>query len=1093
MTYRLGLDLGTNSIGWALWELGENGPKNIIDMGVRIFSDGRSPSKSGSPGDPLAVKRRDARSMRRRRDRFLQRKRNLVNVLIREKLWPKSPSECVHLYSLDPYELREKALYEPLSKEELGRIFLHLCQRRGFKSNRKENSKDKENGIIKQKIEALNKELEAHNTQTIGEYLNANKTNGIRFRGESKFYPERSHYLAEFELIRDKQKKFFPQLNWKEFEKVIFFQRPLKPQQRGTCRYYEDQPRAHKSLPSSHHFRILQELSNLRMIGDHGEIISLSTDEFHTLYEYLDTHKKAKFSQLRKLLGTDFRFNLESERRDKLNGNEIAVDFRKDSLFGKHWDHLDSVEQDNCVECIMEAEDEQEIVQYLEQLSIPLSNQQKKSISEITLPKGVGRYCAQLHRECSKLMYDNFCGYSDALKMLNFNHSLNEGDGSMERLPYYGEAIPESCIVKVAPGQNKEEATFGKIGNPTVHIALNQLRKVMNSLIMKHGKPAEISLELSRDLKLGKKALSQIVSTQTKNKKINDSLRKEIQETHKLASCSRMDIEKLRYYEELRKNNTAAHCPYCGEIIRAEELFQGSIEIEHILPFSRTLDDSRANKTIAHRSCNALKRERSPYEAFGSNPIGFTWEDIQNRSKKLPSNKQWRFTQNAMERFENEESGFLQRQMTDNAYIAKVARRYLTAICPSNKVWGVSGKHTAVLRRKWNLNAFISIDAQKKNRSDHRHHAIDAAVIGLTDRSLVKKIADLNKQDDHQCDFQYLVPPLPGGHSGYQELEKKVKEILPSFKQEHGIQGRFFKETAYGKISIAMLYDTVELQQEDVEKVVPKKKQEALWALSQDVGFNKAKQSFAKECPEIRVLKEYWVTRKPLTQISSLSDFDAPGKNAKNSKGLVDFELRSQIKEYIDSRPGAKLEKVLEEYSRKKGIKHVRYIPKNQEIYEIPSSLIYRERAVRGKGYELDGYAYVDIWRVPTKKAGEYKFEGQFISYFHANQIQRGFFVPDRPHPAAKKMMRLYKQDTLSYHEDDGVKYFRVEGLAPSLKGLDLQPIWATDKNWHDSVNHDSVHGFYKKTGKQNFLSINVLLKKEKVRKITVHQSGGIR
>ena len=65
MNYRLALDLGTTSLGWALIKLNtENQPVAVIKAGVRIFSDGRNPKD----GSSLAVTRRNARAMRRRRD-----------------------------------------------------------------------------------------------------------------------------------------------------------------------------------------------------------------------------------------------------------------------------------------------------------------------------------------------------------------------------------------------------------------------------------------------------------------------------------------------------------------------------------------------------------------------------------------------------------------------------------------------------------------------------------------------------------------------------------------------------------------------------------------------------------------------------------------------------------------------------------------------------------------------------------------------------------------------------------------------------------------------------------------------------------------
>jgi hypothetical protein len=63
-----------------------------------------------------------------------------------------------------------------------------------------------------------------------------------------------------------------------------------------------------------------------------------------------------------------------------------------------------------------------------------------------------------------------------------------------------------------------------------------------------------------------------------------------------------------------------------------------------------------------------------------------------------------------------------------------------------------------MLRRKWGLNNILpdhnfADPAKGKNRKDHRHHAIDAAVIGATSRSLLQK-------DRHRCG------PKRGGRRG---------------------------------------------------------------------------------------------------------------------------------------------------------------------------------------------------------------------------------------------------------------------------------------------------------------------------------------
>ena len=133
---RIGLDIGTTSIGWWLYETDGKGKSaritGVIDGGVRIFSDGRDPKSKAS----LAVDRRLARAMRRRRDRYLRRRVTLMKLLAKSGLMPSDPTEAKALELLDPYELRFKGLDVALSLTHFGRALFHLNQRRGFKSNR---------------------------------------------------------------------------------------------------------------------------------------------------------------------------------------------------------------------------------------------------------------------------------------------------------------------------------------------------------------------------------------------------------------------------------------------------------------------------------------------------------------------------------------------------------------------------------------------------------------------------------------------------------------------------------------------------------------------------------------------------------------------------------------------------------------------------------------------------------------------------------------------------------------------------------------------------------------------------------------------
>ncbi|MCL2293443.1 MAG: hypothetical protein FWC36_01035 [Spirochaetes bacterium] len=89
MNWRLGLDLGTNSIAWVVLKLKEKKPSDFIDTGVRIFSDSREPAGEGRIGDPLAVARRTARGIRKNINRRKLRKSQLVKQLVEDGLFPK--------------------------------------------------------------------------------------------------------------------------------------------------------------------------------------------------------------------------------------------------------------------------------------------------------------------------------------------------------------------------------------------------------------------------------------------------------------------------------------------------------------------------------------------------------------------------------------------------------------------------------------------------------------------------------------------------------------------------------------------------------------------------------------------------------------------------------------------------------------------------------------------------------------------------------------------------------------------------------------------------------------------------------------------
>ena len=114
--YRLGLDVGTNSLGWAVIGLNDDVPSSIIATGVRIFSEGRDAKTKST----LKASRTDKRSARRRRDRFLQRQTFLISEMVKLGLFPSEIAEQKNLELQDPFEIRFKALSEQVPLHHLG-------------------------------------------------------------------------------------------------------------------------------------------------------------------------------------------------------------------------------------------------------------------------------------------------------------------------------------------------------------------------------------------------------------------------------------------------------------------------------------------------------------------------------------------------------------------------------------------------------------------------------------------------------------------------------------------------------------------------------------------------------------------------------------------------------------------------------------------------------------------------------------------------------------------------------------------------------------------------------------------------------------
>ena len=291
MTKILGIDTGTNSLGWAIVEKKAD-EYRLLDKGVNIFQEGVKIEKgieSSKAADCTAHK-----AARVRNYRIKLRKIRLLRILSDAHLCPPLSKAELSTWRLKkeypknelfmqwqgtddesektPYAYRHKCLHECLDFNSmtdryiLGRAFYHIIQRRGFLSNRKDQSGD-DTGKVKESISNLTQEMHDDGYEYLGDYFYSLYNKGEKIRNH--YTARNEHYLAEFKAICEKQKldkNLGPEIV-RQIEKAIFDQRPLKSQkgQVGKCVFEKNKTKCPSSHPMYEEFRMLSFINNIKI------------------------------------------------------------------------------------------------------------------------------------------------------------------------------------------------------------------------------------------------------------------------------------------------------------------------------------------------------------------------------------------------------------------------------------------------------------------------------------------------------------------------------------------------------------------------------------------------------------------------------------------------------------------------------------------------------------------------------------------------------------------------------------------------------------------------------------------------------------
>ena len=843
----LGLDLGVGSIGWCLITLDKDEkPQSILGMGSRIVPLSADDATEFTQGKAITKNkmRTVARTIRKGMDRYQLRREALKKVLREHGMLP--DEALIKLPLLELWELRARAATpgEQLSLTELGRVLLHINQKRGYKHAKAdeaaeaETNKGKETGYVAQ-VKGRYQILKEKG-QTIGQHfageLRANQQTAPRgvyytYRIKEQVYP-REAYIEEYDRIMAVQRTFYPELLTDALigrirDRIIFYQRPLKSckQLVSFCEFEKKEkvirvkhtnkegveeliektitigPKvAPKSSPIFQVCKVWESIHNIRLYYPDGTERELVQEEKQKLFDYLQRNDKLTLKNLYKILGIKDKDEEDKLWCDKLlekgiGGNTTAAILRKalkgydqyEGLLRFNLTTRDSHEVDVIRPIIDESYQNEPLYKFWHILYSIEDREEMRS----ALIGQLGIKAEDLDR-----------GLMDALYKIDF---VKQGYGNKSAkficklLPHLQEGKMYSEAAEAAgvrhsdsmTAQERDERSLleeipllqkNALRQPVVEKILNQMINLVNALKREHGEIDEVRVELARELKMSREEREKATKNNNAREKENKTTAEKIKVYDVTPTKSR--IQKYHLWDE-----SGGECIYCGNSVGIVQFLKGEeIEVEHIIPRSILFDDSMSNKVCACRSCNQEKGNRFAMEFIqskGSEKGYIKRVDRLFHEKKISYSKRQRLLMLPKDLPED----FIERHLRLSQYISREAQGILRK--GIRLVSASEGGVTAKLRQLWGYDNILRDLNLERYRSMGETEVV--TVEHRDGQRTDERIKDWSKRKDHRhhavdalivaCTRQSYIQRLNkvNAEADRQEMDAFIKEQ----QQEH--------------------------------------------------------------------------------------------------------------------------------------------------------------------------------------------------------------------------------------------------------------------------------------------------------------------
>ncbi len=726
--YRLGLDIGIGSVGWAVVSE-KDGIGRIENFGTRIFDSG----ELNKVKRRTSQERRGFRSVRRvqRRRKFRKQSVKLflteIGFLTNDEI-----KKAEENFTADIIPLKVRAIKEKISKSELLNCLIHTCNHRGYKDfyeideDEIENEDEAEEQGNIAAANSFDKNFRKSGCTIVSEYLMKNykvSDGKINFRNkdhkeDERIIIRRKHMEKEIETILEKQSEFYNELteeNRKNIFEIIFRQRAFEdgPGQAGNsyrrykgfidsigrCRFYPEENRGFRNTVIGDLFAGINALSQYRYVNKETGEVGLTPEIAKILIDEILKKGNLNKTEAKKLLKKE---NIE------IYGSK-DVDKTLTSSF-------------KYIKGIKKITDEAKINW----------NTMKKKIS--------GTSNASYHY------------MSEAVQA--FLEGKIYGDFQWEREEKLLNKQIENNNIKVPVSALKNNVDI--VDNPVVYRGINETRKIVNAIIDVYGMPEYINVEFAKDVAKSFAARDKEKKRQDKNREKNE---KTVKEIAKILGIEETDvrgtqIERYKLYKEQE-----CKCMYSGESLDLKKVLSDkdrSYEVDHIIPYSLILDDTLANKALVLGSENQIKKQRVPLmyltgkkkEDFLKNVEAFSTRKVNPISAKkreyllMPTI----YGKEIQEKLKDWKS----RNINDTRYITKFMIALLkSTLIKENEngeklphVYGIRGHITSRFRKKWLGKNWGN---EEKPRESYLNHAADAVVIACLTQDDVRITMEYEK------------------------------------------------------------------------------------------------------------------------------------------------------------------------------------------------------------------------------------------------------------------------------------------------------------------------------------------------------------